>query len=142
MEGLDQKKLFQISMDGPKVNHKFYEDIIAKCKENLFHTLVNLGTCSLHSDHGAIKTGAEKVPWNTKKIIKGSFQILHRSPVRREDYESVTGSRKYPLFFCATRWVENKMVTDRLLEIWPNIQQMVKFGMVYLNQSDRLAIVT
>ena len=43
------------------------------------------------------------------------------------DYVSVTQSSEYPLFFCATRWVEDKKVSDRLLCIWPNIIKIVNF---------------
>ena len=32
-----------------------------------------------------------------------------------------------PLFFCATRWVENKRVALRLIEIWPHVVKMVNF---------------
>ena len=49
-----------------------------------------------------VKTGAEKTGWNVKVLLKGSFQILHDTPARREDYEKVAGSNKHPLFFCAT----------------------------------------
>ena len=35
---------------------------------------------------------------------------------------SITQSSEYPLFFCATRWVEDKKVSDGLLCIWQNIK--------------------
>ena len=52
-----------------------------------------------------------------KETLKGGFQLLHNSPARREDYESVSGSTKYPLYYCATRWVENKLVGERMIEV-------------------------
>ena len=33
----------------------------------------------------------------------------------------------YPLYFCDIRWVENKCVTDGMVEVWPNIKQIMKF---------------
>lgn len=39
----------------------------------------------------------------------------------------VTVATKYPLFFCATRFVESKSVADRAIEIWPNICKLVEF---------------
>ena len=39
----------------------------------------------------------------------------------------VTGATKYPLFFCATRFVKSKSVADRAIEIWPNICTLVEF---------------
>ena len=29
--------------------------------------------------------------------------------------------------FCATRWVENKRVAEKLIEIWRNIEKIMKF---------------
>ena len=100
---LDHSKLYQISMDGLSVNLKFYNKIVQDRQENMVHSLIDIGSCSLHIVHGSFKTGAEKTGWNLKALLKGSFQILHDTPARREDYEKVTGSNKYPLFFCATR---------------------------------------
>ena len=54
---------------------------------------------------GLLKSGAEATNWNIQKVLQSAFQILHDSPARQEDYESVTGSKKSPLFFCATRFV-------------------------------------
>ena len=47
--------------------------------------------------------------------------MLHGSPARGADYLSVTGLDIFPLYFCATRWVEDKKVADRLLELWENL---------------------
>ena len=61
------------------------------------------------------------------ETLKGGFQILHHSPAQRDDFESITGSTKYPLYFCATRWVENKLVTDSMIEVWPHLIKIVNF---------------
>ena len=52
---------------------------------------------------------------------------MHDTPARRDDYLSITGSSKFPLFFCATRWIEDKIVADRLLDIWENIVKLVRY---------------
>ena len=39
----------------------------------------------------------------------------------------VTKSNVYPLDFCATQWVENKCVADRMVEVWPNIKKIMEF---------------
>ena len=54
---LDSNKLFQISMDGPNVNLKFYEAVVTERNENEQHQLINIGSCGLHKIHGAFKTG-------------------------------------------------------------------------------------
>ena len=110
IEQLDTSKMYQISMDGPSVNWTFYRTVSKEREENELHELINVGSCGLHVLHGAFKSGAEATDWNIKKTLRGSFQILHDSPARREDYESVTGCNQYPLFYCATRYVLNVFV--------------------------------
>ena len=100
---LDHSKYYQISVDGPSVNLKFYYEIVQDRQENMVYLLIDIGSCSLHIVHGSFKTGAEKTGCNLKVLLKGSFQILHDTPARIEDYEKVTRFNKYPLFFCATR---------------------------------------
>ena len=102
IRSLKSEALYQVSMDEPNVNLKFFKEFAADFKEDNFHSLVDIGSCSLHIDHGALKTGAEKSEWGLKKFLKAAYTILHDSPAHREDYESVTGSSKYPLNFCAT----------------------------------------
>ena len=48
---LNPKKLYQISMGGPNVNLKFYKEIYKSREKALFHSLINIGVCSLHSVH-------------------------------------------------------------------------------------------
>ena len=84
---LDRSKLYQISMDGSILNLKFYNKIVQDRQENMVHSLIDIGSCSLHIVHGSFKTGAEKTGWNLKALLKGSFQILRDTPVRREDYQ-------------------------------------------------------
>ena len=61
-----------------------------------------------------------------KAILQGAFTILHDTPVRREDYISITEKERFSLFFCATRWVEDTVVADRLIEIWGSIIKNVR----------------
>ena len=114
-------------MDGPAINSKFFDALInyrSKCE---LPQLINIGSCSLHTVHGALKTAVESTSLNIKQTLKGIWQILHESPARREVFVSVTGTNKYPLFFCSTRWVESKSVADHAIEIWPNIWKLVEF---------------
>ena len=61
---LDHLKLYQISMYGPSVNLKFYNEIVQDTQENMVHSLIDIGSCSLHIVHGSFKTDAEKTGWN------------------------------------------------------------------------------
>ena len=103
VKDLEPSKLYQISMDGPNVNLKFFDDFSRSFAENNLHSLVNIGVCSLHVVHGSLKSGEEITQWGLKKILSSAYRILHDSPARREDYNSVTGSSLYPFKFCSTR---------------------------------------
>ena len=100
---LNAAHLYQVSMDGPNVNLKFYQEFCRKRKDEKYHSLIDIGSCSLHIIHGSLKTGAEKSNWGIKKLLKGAYTLLHDTPACREDYESVTPSSAYPLSFCGTR---------------------------------------
>ena len=73
---LFEGKLLQPSMDGPSLNLKFYEDVSKDRNEKGLHQLMNIGTCGLHTTHGAFKTGAEKSDWNLRSNMKASSTIL------------------------------------------------------------------
>ena len=103
---IDLSKIIQVSMDGPSVNLKFMQELI-KHREEL-EMMIDIGTCGLHVVHGAFKCGIESTEWKIKETLKSSHQLLHDTPARRVDYVSVTQSSEYPLFFCATRSVEDK----------------------------------
>ena len=63
--------------------------------------------------------------------MKACYTMLHYSPARRDDYISINQglSPKYPLSFCATRWIEDKPVADRLIELWPRMEKIMDFWM-------------
>ena len=67
--------------------------------------------------HGSIKTAFDQSNMKIKETLKGGFQLLHNSPAKREDHESVSGSAKYPLYYCATHWAENKLVAECMIEV-------------------------
>ena len=43
------------------------------------------------------------------------------------DYISITNSTKLQFSFCSTRWIENKPLADRPLEIWPHMVKVVNY---------------
>ena len=122
---LNLNKILQVSMDGPSVNLKFHRDVQSNREELELPKLIDIGSCSLHTIHGALKTGVESTDWEMKKAFKGCFTLFHDSPARRSDYTSVTGSTVFPLSFCAIRWVEDKKVAESLISIWPSIVKIV-----------------
>ena len=65
--------------------------------------------------------------WDIVKILKGLYTLLNDTPVRQEDYINVTGSNLFPKSFCGTTWIENSVVTERVVQIWDNILRIFKF---------------
>lgn len=122
LKTLDPRKLFQISMDGPSTNWKFYEDLMEdrKCDSEL-PILVDLGSCGLHVVHGSLKSAVEATEWNILTILSSLWFLFKDSPARRQDFKNVTGTDTFPLKFCPTRWVEDIPVVKRAIMIWPEV---------------------
>ena len=68
---LNSTRLYQISMDGPSVSINFYNEFIKTHK--CHHQLIDMGSCSLHIIHGALRTGEIKSEWYSKHVLKGAY---------------------------------------------------------------------
>ena len=90
-------------MDGTSINLKFYQEFSTCFKENNSHSLLDIGSCSLHVVHKSFTAGVEKSGWKWKNLLNGAYYVLHNTATRREDYESTAWSTVYPLKFCSTR---------------------------------------
>ena len=84
------------------MNMKTCQEFAAKFRNENYHSLADVSSCSLHIVHGAFRTSAEKSEWALKKLLKGAYMILHNTPARRKDCESVTGSSTYHRRFFPT----------------------------------------
>ena len=67
---LNPSKLYQISMDGPNTNLKFFNEYSNKLAETTFHFLFKIGTCNL-----ILFMGASKL---VKLHLDGVWKILWR----------------------------------------------------------------
>ena len=88
--------------------------------------LINVGTCGLHVVHGALRRGTQKTKWDVDSILKALYKLFDESPAKREDYNTINGSNKFPLPFCGNRWVEDKKVVERAQQIWPDMILYIK----------------
>ena len=73
-------------MDRPSVNLKFLQKVRDGRIENAHPALIGIESCGLHTVHEDFKCGAQSTWWKLKEILSGSYQILHDSPARRDDY--------------------------------------------------------
>lgn len=125
-DGLNMRRLLQLSMDGPSVNWKFHRMFQTKISSTYDHFLLNVGSCGLHIVHGAFKDGASASGWQIQDVLRGLYTLFKDTPARREDFIKCTESTTFPMKFCPHRWVENVPVVERALSIWLNIQKYVK----------------
>ena len=89
LKDLCENKLVQISMDGPNVNLKMLEKINKEQTSNEFHRLISIGSCGLHTIHGAFRPGAEATEWIIRKILTGASYVLDDTPARWKDFQEV-----------------------------------------------------
>ena len=68
---LNPNHMYQMPIEDPSVNFKFYDCTVIKREENEQHVLVDIGTCGLHTIHRSFNYDAGKSNWSFKKIIKG-----------------------------------------------------------------------
>jgi len=126
IKSMDARRNIQISSDGPNVNLKFLELVNeGRCTAEL-PTLLNIGTCGLHTVHGSLKAGVKSTDWSTGKILKSLWKLLDESPARREKYESITETNVYPLPYCGHRWCENEDSANRAELIWVGYVKFIK----------------
>ncbi|XP_047128992.1 uncharacterized protein LOC124809196 [Hydra vulgaris] len=129
MTGLNAEKMLQVSMDGPNVNKLFLEMLNKERHNNELSTLIDIGTCGLHTINGSLLTGAKATDWNLKKLISSMYQIFHESPSRASDYERIAEatSSDFPYMFCGTQWAENQSVAKKAIEVCSKVVLVVDY---------------
>jgi len=121
--------MIQVSSDGPNVNLLFLELVREQRKDENLPSLIDLGTCRLHTVHNAFKHGEGASGWKMKKLMSSLHKIFHEAPSRRADYmaHTVSVEKDFPMQFVGHRWVENAPVAKKAREIWPKIVEIVKY---------------
>ncbi|KAJ8031243.1 hypothetical protein HOLleu_27914 [Holothuria leucospilota] len=119
--------LAQISMDGPNVNWKVFDQLCKDVKkQQIGKKLLNLGSCGMHVMHNAFRCGCQACGWNLEESLQSMHSLFKDSPARSEDYISITGSSKFPSLFCKHRWLENVCVMQRALEVMPQLKKYIE----------------
>ena len=113
-------------MDGSSVIHTFYRDLKEYREKEKLPEMTSFRSFDLYILHGAFKSGFESTDWEIEVLLKSCYRVLHDSPAPRDDCVSIKKSTKFPLAFCCTRWVQDKTVVDRLLEIWQYIVKTIR----------------
>ena len=103
MTGLQDKKKFQVSMDGLNVTKR----LLAMLKEER-QTMNQVcsskfGTYDLHTINRSLQTGNKSKVWNLKKLLSSMYQTFHKNPSGTSHYERISQATKsdFPYMFCA-----------------------------------------
>ena len=64
MVSLNLSSLMQISMGGPNVDWKFYDNLFQERKGEELPDLLDIGCCSLYVVYGSFEKGVKECGWN------------------------------------------------------------------------------
>ena len=129
IESLQKANLLQLSMDGPNVNWKVFEDLQSDIQLENGKNLLNVGSCGLHVIHGAFRSAMSETGWDIETLLTSAYRLFKDSPARREDFSSISTNHLFPLKFVVHRWVENVRVLERFLEVLPDLRKYTLFVM-------------
>ena len=123
---LSKMRIVQIGMDGPNVNWKLFEDLQKELQSETGKQMLNVGSCGLHTVHGAYRDGIKATKWDTECFLSSCYYLFKDTPARREDFTKLTSCSTFPLKFVPHRWVENVPVIARVLDVLPALRQYKK----------------
>nr|XP_042895913.1 uncharacterized protein LOC122268951 [Parasteatoda tepidariorum] len=126
VKNVDLKKLLQISMDGPAVNWKFYNNIQEDLLKEHGVQCNAIGSCGLHILNNAFYKGESETEWLIGSILSSIFYLFKDSPTRKEDFINQSTENKLPLKFCNHRWLENAPAAERAILLWNDLKSYVK----------------
>ena len=85
------------------LNMKFYFQDQQKKDHEV--TLLNVGSCGLHTLHNAFGAGHAASGWRLGDWMRALHQLYKDSPARRQDFETYTGATEFPSLFCSHRYL-------------------------------------
>ena len=88
-----------LGMDGPNVNCLIFDKLNGEREKHNHSPLYNMGSCGLHSIHGAFKTGMISCGWEINKIMKSMHKLFDKSPARRDLFISSNSLNNFPKRF-------------------------------------------
>ena len=117
---LSKQQMVQLSMDGPNINWKVFEKFNTARESNDDPCLADIWSCSLYIVSGSLNADVTETSMEIDKIMKSIWKLLSDSPAKRYEHLKLSVSRRFPLNFCATHWVENGDTAERAMLVWPD----------------------
>lgn len=130
-DGWSLQKMVMLSSDGPNVNISLKRKLDEEIKAVGGQSLVDIGSCTLHTVHNALHKGLTAVPhWGIDEFVTDVYYWFKNYPSRQEDFLSVrsaiTDDEISSTFkrFVDNRWLSLGPVIDRLLQ---NFDRLCEF---------------
>lgn len=128
--GLRLSRLLQCSIDGPNVNLSFQKKLNAHLALQNLENLIDIGTCSLHVVHNALRKGIAGLDCDVERFVSDIYQWFKMSAARREDFRSIqvsslVESAENHLFLrhVDSRWCTLGPVCERIVEQYEALQE-------------------
>ena len=118
------EKLATLVRDGPNVNKTIFRSVNQLIKQNHvdFQSLVDLGTCVLHTFHNAFSKGLEKFGKEVDLLCFDLHTLFKSSAARREDFRQVQADMELPINdfqqHTIVRWLSIGQAIKRILQQW------------------------
>ena len=92
-------------------------------QNDYYQALIESGCCSPHVVHGALRSGVQK----TKLMVNSKpCTACLMGHCRKEKITKILLDLKvFPLPFCGHRWIKDKQIAGRALDVWPDIDKYV-----------------
>ena len=123
--GLDISNMVQVSMDGPNINWKFYDNLKTKLSQEFDTKLINIHWI-MWVVHDSFKAGVSASEWAVSAVLSSLYYLFKDAPARREDFQNTTQTTVMPLKFFGHRWLENVPVCERAITVWGSVELFVK----------------
>lgn len=91
---LQKCNLVQLSMDGPSINWKLFENLQVDIEQDTGKKILNGGSCCLHTVHGAFQDYVTASGWGTDCFLSSAYYLFKHTPARREDFTTLTLSKR------------------------------------------------
>ena len=82
-KNLNLRNMVELSMDSPNINWVFFDKLFAELKSvDTDPSLINTGSCGLHTIHSAFKS----VDWDIATVMKSMHKLFKDTPAWRKDW--------------------------------------------------------
>lgn len=125
LDNFNMGNIVQLSMDGPAVNWKVYENLQKDIKTKYDHHILNIGTCGLHVLHNAFKAGGIASNWQIDAFLINLHRLFKDAPARLQDYYELSLTGKTALKFCRHRWLDSLPAIKRAIEIIDDFKSFI-----------------